>query len=465
MAAVRNLSFVLSGQDKSASKTFQKVGKEAETTRSKITGMGAAFAGGALAAGAISFGKASVAAFQESQEAQERLNFAFSKFPKLSDVNADALRDYNSELARKTKYDDDAIASGQAVMAQFGLTGKQLKATTPLLLDYAAATGQDLPTAATTLGKAMAGNAKALKSIGINYKSTGNAGKDFENIQRLVNEKVGGFAEKEGKTAAGQAAILANQYGEIQEEVGSKLLPVLTTMGVKLLDTIDFVQRNDDVIKPLVITVGGFAAAVWTVNKAMIAVKATTAAATAVKALFTTATVAEGRAASAAAVQVTALATAQTAAAASGTAAAAGITATTAAATAGAAAFSAYALAAGAAAAGLYAFWKLGTQVGDGGGNSTFAPSDPLATGGTGMPGYKAPGPTPAQIGNRKPKAPVYYPSSADFPSSPRRTQSGDSNPNRPRQNLVLQTDRGRLTTAVTSTQQERDGRGYLGPS
>ena len=322
--AGRDVALRLIGQDKSASKVLRGVGQEADRTRTKFASMAGAFAGGALAVGAVRFGKDSVRAFTEAQQAQERLTFAFAKFPKTADVNIDALRDYNSNLARVTKYDDDAIASGQAVMAQFGLTGKQLQASTPLLLDYAAATGKELPDAAETLGRAMMGNARALKAIGINYKSTGDSAKDFTNIQALVSAKVGGFAAKEGKTAAGQLAILENQFGEVKEQVGSQLLPVLTTLGQKLLSTIDFVQRNSGVLKPLAITLGTVAAAVYAVNTAMRIGAATSAAYTAVKGLVTRASAAEGVAATGAAAATNALAAAETRAGAGGAASAAG---------------------------------------------------------------------------------------------------------------------------------------------
>jgi phage-related protein len=140
------------------------------------------------------------------------------------------------------------------------------------LADYAAKTGQDMPSAATALGKAFSGNAKALKSIGINYKATGDASKDFANVQALLNDKVGGFAESQGKTAAGQAAILHNQFGELQETVGAKLVPILTTLAEKLLKIVDFVQRNSAVIGPLVAVIGGIVAGVkaWAIAQAIL---------------------------------------------------------------------------------------------------------------------------------------------------------------------------------------------------
>lgn len=200
----------------------------------KAAAVGAAAIGGAFALMA----KDSVSAFVESEQAQTRLADAYARFPKLANLNIEALRDFNSELAKKVRFDDDALATGQAVLAQFGLTGTQLRNITPLLADYAAKTGRDLPTAAEVLGKSFLGNTRALKELGISYKATGNQAKDVAAITELLRQQVGGFAEKEGQTAAGRAEILKNQFGEIQEQIGAKLLPVLMALANWTLETL-----------------------------------------------------------------------------------------------------------------------------------------------------------------------------------------------------------------------------------
>jgi hypothetical protein len=243
--AVRNLQFVLSGSDKSASKALGAVGKKADGLSAKFRGFGKAaalgVAGGVAGAavGLAAFGKSSIAAYKEAEKSAADLAFAFKKFPKLADSNVKSFQELNEQLAKKTVFDDDATASGQAVLAQFGLTGKEILKVTPLLQDYAAKTGKALPDAAADLGKAFQGNAKALKPLGIQYKSTGDKAKDFENVQKLLNDKVGGFAESQGKTAAGQAEILGNKFGELKETVGAQLLPVVTTFVQYLSDKVE----------------------------------------------------------------------------------------------------------------------------------------------------------------------------------------------------------------------------------
>jgi hypothetical protein len=255
----------LAAASRKAQASLDGVGKQASKFGPMVKA-GAAIAGVA----AVKFGADSVRAFAEAEESQARLSLAYKKFPKLADVSIASLRNYNSELAKKVAFDDDALASGQAVLAQFNLTGKQIQSLTPLMADYAAKTGQDLPTAATLMGKAFLGNTKALKALGINYKSTGDKTKDVANIQALLQAKIGGTAEAMGKTATGKAAILRNQFGELQETVGSKLLPVLTRLTEIGLKVVDFISRNSAVIMPLVAVVGTLIVGIklWTMAQA-----------------------------------------------------------------------------------------------------------------------------------------------------------------------------------------------------
>lgn len=199
-----------------------------------LAGVGITFA----AAGLIKFIGSSIDQARRAEESQLRLDQAFKTFPALANVSIQVLRNYNSQLALKTKFDDDAFASGQAVLAQFKLTGTQIKEITPLLADYAARTGMDLPSAATALGRAFLGNTRALKTIGINFKASGDTAKDYTTIMGLLREKVGGFAEAEGKSFSGRLEILHNQLDEVKESVGRGVLPILSALAGFVIGTV-----------------------------------------------------------------------------------------------------------------------------------------------------------------------------------------------------------------------------------
>lgn len=259
----------------------------------RVAAAGFAVAGAA----AVAFGVQSVRAFAEAERAQLELQFAFEKFPKLADTNVEALNRLNQALMKKTRFDDDAIASAQGLLAQYELTGKQIQELTPLLLDYAARTGRDLPSAAEALGKAMLGQGRALKEVGIDFEDAGSLAGNFDQIMAGLREQVGGFAEKDATTAAGKLEMLRNRFGEVQEKIGEALMPALDSLlkwvegdGLRALeqfadwfaedgvialtgfiDKISEMAENGSLVPNIVAGIGAITAAQWGLNAAMAA--------------------------------------------------------------------------------------------------------------------------------------------------------------------------------------------------
>jgi uncharacterized protein YjbJ (UPF0337 family) len=260
----------------------------------RATAVGFGVAG--LAAGKFAFD--SVKAFAEAEASQAKLAFAFEKFPKLADTNVAALQKLNTQLAKKTRFDDDAIAVGQATLAQYKLTGKQIARLTPLVADYAARTGRSFEDSAQIIGKAMLGQGRALKDVGVNFKDTGTLAGNFEQVVGKLGKAVGGFAQKDVLTASGKLENLKNRFGELQEQIGAALLPDLidlmtffeTSVLPKLQRVADFIQeklvpafkqfkdfvvQNKDVIGPLAAVFAVLAGAITLVIAAFAAPIAT----------------------------------------------------------------------------------------------------------------------------------------------------------------------------------------------
>jgi len=250
-------------------------------TKAMVSPVAAAFA----AAGALKFGADSVEAYKEAEQSSARLADVFSRFPTLADSNVAAFEKLAEARAKVTRFDDDATKSGQAVLAQFKLTGKQVEDLTPLMQDYAAKTGKDLPDAADSLGKAMLGKGRALAEIGINFKDTKTLAGNFEQVMVGLRTQVGGFAEKEGQTAAGQSEIMANQFGELKELVGSKLVPVLLRLTTVGIGVFGWLASMSPTTQRLVVTVVALATGVFVVVKAIQAFTAVQAALNVVLAL------------------------------------------------------------------------------------------------------------------------------------------------------------------------------------
>lgn len=282
--AKNQVTLTFAGDAEKLDRSFKQVGTSAKAMSDKVEhesgrsgsafgrfGASAAVASAAIGVAVIDFAKESVSAYSEAEASAAKLADAFQRFPKLADSNIAAFQKLNTELAKKTKFDDDALGSGQAVLAQYKLTGNQVQHLTPLLADYAAKTGKTVPEAADVLGKALLGKGKALAEVGIKFKDTGTVAGNYAEIMKGLGTQVGGFAEKEGKTAGGQLAILSNQFGELKETVGAKLMPVLTRLAEVGLKVVDFISQNVDVLGPLAAVIGVVVAAQWLWNIAMAA--------------------------------------------------------------------------------------------------------------------------------------------------------------------------------------------------
>jgi len=220
-----------------ASREFDKVAGAANRTGGVLDGLGKKVVGAMSVTAVVAFGVASVRAFADAEQSQIQLQEAFRKFPALADSSFDALHAFNQEMEDKVAIDGDSLDAADAVLARFGLMGSEIEAVTPLLADYVTISGKTAPEAAESLGKALLGNARALKDLGIVFTPTGDRARDLATIMGLLQEKVGGAAEAFAGSAAGKLQAFDIAVGNIQEEVGAGLVPALTaaTDGIKAL--------------------------------------------------------------------------------------------------------------------------------------------------------------------------------------------------------------------------------------
>jgi hypothetical protein len=205
-------------------------------------------AGGVLGGAAlVSFGKSSVDAATESAVANARLEQVMRS---MGDTTGQAAKDaeaYASSMSKRIGVDDEVILAGQAQLATFGSVSSEA-ARMSGVFDRATAAGADLAAAgfgsidsnAVQLGKALEDPTKgmtALAKSGVTFtdsqkeqiKAMQESG-DLLGAQQIVlaavEKQVGGTAE--ATVTSQQKAALA--FGEVQEQVGGKLLPVLSTV-------------------------------------------------------------------------------------------------------------------------------------------------------------------------------------------------------------------------------------------
>ena len=239
MAFLERLQMIIDADASGAAREFKKMGTTADrelskTTRSldklssKLTsvGTGALLAGGALAVGLSKFAKEA----SDAETQQMKLNNSIKNSENVFAGNGKALRDQAAALMKVTAADDDAVASAQSLLVQFGRTEAEVVGLTPLVVDLSRKLGIDLDTAAKSVGKASDGSSGALKKMGIEVVDLGGNASDTDNVIAALSASVGGFAETEGASYAGQLEIMNNKFGELKESIGSGILDVVNPL-------------------------------------------------------------------------------------------------------------------------------------------------------------------------------------------------------------------------------------------
>lgn len=145
-----------------------------------------------------------------------------------------------NKLAKQFTYlDNDEILKVFNQLIVYGkLTEEQMNELLPVIIDFAAATGQELPEATSVIIKALEGNGKALKEYGINIKDAKNTSEAFGIIMNELAPKVAGVGKAFGDSAAGGLASAKQEFKDIKEELGKGLLPVLNSVLRVLLDIV-----------------------------------------------------------------------------------------------------------------------------------------------------------------------------------------------------------------------------------
>ena len=239
MAFLERLQMIIDADASGAAREFKKMGTVADrelgkTTKSldklgsKLTsvGTGALLAGGALAVGLTKFAKEA----SDAEAQQMKLNNSIKNSESVFAGNGKALRDQAAALMKVTVADDDAVASSQSLLVQFGRTEAEVLALTPLVVDLSRKMGIDLDAAAKAVGKASDGSTGALKKMGIEVVDLGGNASDTDNVISALSNSVGSFAETEGASYAGQLEIMNNKFGELKESIGSGILEVVNPL-------------------------------------------------------------------------------------------------------------------------------------------------------------------------------------------------------------------------------------------
>lgn len=234
---------------------------------SKFGGVMKALPAAAAGAALLSMGKSAV----EDAAGQAKLAKQLSNATGATKDQSAAVEDWITKTASASGVADDQLRPALGTLAR--ATGDVGKAQGALgqALDISAATGKPVADVAAAMAKGFSGNTGALGKLVPGLDKGVLATKDMTKISGELARLTGGASADAAKTAEGQFKRLKNSVDETQESIGGALLPVMDKLAPMLLQVANFLQKNADVVAPLVLILGGLAIVLWAVNAAMAA--------------------------------------------------------------------------------------------------------------------------------------------------------------------------------------------------
>lgn len=132
--------------------------------------------------------------------------------------------EYAKSLQALTTYDDEQIMSAQRIFTNYRVEGELLDKLTKATLDFAAAKGVDLESAANLVAKSVGSSTNALSRYGITVEGAAGSTDRLQSAVDGIAERFGGTALAAAQTYEGKVKQLSNSFGEMKESMGSLLM-------------------------------------------------------------------------------------------------------------------------------------------------------------------------------------------------------------------------------------------------
>ncbi|MEE8151284.1 MAG: hypothetical protein V3T43_06170 [Nitrosomonadaceae bacterium] len=185
-----------------------------------------------------------VQAFFEQEAAETRLTQIAKEVTGATDAQVQSMMDYASALQEVGIVGDDVLISGQSQLASFGLQAEQVEQLSSGLGDLLVAnkgvnsTQNDAITSANALGKAIAtGLLGPLELSGIllsqqqkDLFAVADQQERTNILTEVLAQNYGGLNEAMAATAQGGLQQMKNDFGDLSEELGEALIPILTVL-------------------------------------------------------------------------------------------------------------------------------------------------------------------------------------------------------------------------------------------
>jgi hypothetical protein len=233
---------------KAASRDINKLGKNFDKFAGKV-GKAFGLAAAASAAFAIKVGIDSVKAAIADEKSQALLANSLRNTTGATDAAIASTEAWIDQIQRTFGEVDDNLRPALAKLASVTGSVTDAQALLGLALDVSAGGSVDLDAATNAVTKALQGNYKALKNLGVPITDAMVKSKDLNAVLALTAKTFGGAAATRANTFEFRMKRLAIAFDEAKETLGTALMPVLeelfTVMVTKVIPAIQtFLAEN-----------------------------------------------------------------------------------------------------------------------------------------------------------------------------------------------------------------------------
>ncbi len=247
MARSKSISIPITG-------TSAPLRKELKKAQAELSAFGKAqaqwaqassLAYGVVGSAAFQFGKAAVQAAMEDQKSQALLADQLRKTVGATSTAIASSEKFVEKLMLASNMTDDQLrpALAQLVRVTGDTTDAQRLLTTAV--DVSVGSGRELSSVVTAIGKAAMGQTAGLSKLGISLSESTIQSGDLSAIIDELNQKFGGAAAAAVDTTAGRIENLNVRFGELKEQIGTALLPVVEELSGALLDIAKGIEQQN----------------------------------------------------------------------------------------------------------------------------------------------------------------------------------------------------------------------------
>lgn len=240
MAQSRTLKLALLADIANFSTNMNTAGKQSDTLGGQFEAFGkkAALAFAAAGAAIGAYAKVAIENAAADEKAQRNLALTIENTTAATAKQIAGVEDYISTTSLAIGITDDELRPAFGRLVRSTKDVEDAQRLLNLALDVSAATGKPLEAVANALGKAYDGNLNALGRLGLGIDQSILKSKDFDKVFNTLTDTFGGFAENEAQSTEAAFARIKIAGDEIQEQIGSALLPVIQELTAFILENV-----------------------------------------------------------------------------------------------------------------------------------------------------------------------------------------------------------------------------------